>query len=95
MGSMTVRMMRDARRRLGELTETAYETLDRLAELAEGLGNEDVVDWCDDAVEWLEDTLADDGLPAEDAERLLSELANEASDALRRLQPAHAPASPL
>jgi hypothetical protein len=81
-------MMRNARRKLGELTDTAYQTLDWLAELAEALDDDEIVDWCHDAIDSLEDTLAADGSPTDDTDRLLSELAEGVTDALLRLQPA-------
>jgi hypothetical protein len=88
MGSMTRRMMRSARRRLGELTDQTYDNLELIAELADALDEDDVVAWCENAISSLEDTLNIDGLPTDDTESLLPELVQGIGDALRLLRPA-------
>jgi hypothetical protein len=80
-------MMRTARRRLGEVTDQIYDNLELVTELAEAVGRDDVVAWCDNAVSAIEDTLNIDGLPTDDTQRLLPELVQGIGDALRSLRP--------
>jgi hypothetical protein len=79
--------MRNARRRLGEVTDQTHDNLALIAELAEALDEDDVVAWCDNAISLLEDTLNIDSLPTDDTERLLPELVQGVGDALRLLRP--------
>lgn len=88
MGSMSRRIMRNARRRLGELTDQTLDNLDLVADCAEELDQGDIVAWCDEAIASLEDTLARDGSPTDDTQRLLPELVLGIRDAFQRLRPA-------
>jgi hypothetical protein len=88
MGSMTRRMQRNARRRLGALVDKVLDTLDYLEDLADAADDREAFELCSEAVSAIDATLTPDGLPTPTTAAVLPEIvAGPFTLALQRLRP--------
>jgi hypothetical protein len=88
MGKMTRRWRRQARRRLGEIVDKVYFTLEHLAEEAQDLDDQDAIADCEEALDAIDATLTPDGLPTlTTADVLPGVVLERLARVMRRLHP--------
>jgi hypothetical protein len=88
MGTMTRRLRRNERRRVGALVDLLLDWLDYLDDEAYDQRDVEAHAWCEQAADWLEASLASDGRPTDATMGVLLEvIAGPVARAMARLRP--------